>query len=310
MNSTEKYLLEHKKIFSLERRVVPSIMPRKVVGWSIRRIIKYHIKSLLHASIFYPRELYIARQYLKKIWFLRNSACKIRALVIGNGPSQGYLTAKQLDNFKYNGGETFCINYWPQNIALSQHIPSWMIFSDPATFNLESSNAQLLVKYIKKNPLIKLLVPVFMLETVKGFDLRNDIYCFIDTELSIWKNISPIFPRGYVSMTLFKALAWALHLGFEEIGIIGMDNTYPRNIYNDKDNRVCNLETHAGVDDYLSDQSYYYYNVASSLDEMVRLFDSLECFPNKNIKNLDIYSLTDRFKKTKVNDFFNDENLT
>lgn len=179
-----------------------------------------------------------------------------------------------------------------------------MIFSDPKTFSKDSINAQVLIKYLKGNSSIKLAVPAFMLKVLNSFELSNEVYCFIDTELSIWKNINPLFPRGYLSMTLYKALSWSVHLGFEKIGVIGMDNTYPRNIYNDQYNNVCNLEVHAGDNDYLADQSSLYPNVASLLEDLVLLFRHLEYFPAERIFNLDFYSLTDRFSKTDIKTFF------
>jgi len=51
-------------------------------------------------------------------------------------------------------------------------------------------------------------------------------------QLSIWKNINPLMPRGYMSITLYKALAWCIYLGYKSIGVLGMDNTLPKNIYN------------------------------------------------------------------------------
>jgi hypothetical protein len=62
----------------------------------------------------------------------------------------------------------------------------------------------------------------------------------------------------------------------------------------------------SGIDDCLIDLSSYYFNVASNIDDVVRLFYHLEYFPIKNIVNLDLYSLTDRFKKINKDDFFKD----
>ena len=303
MNSTERYIAEHEKVFSLERKVLKSQKPRKLVGWSVSGLIQYHTKSTLRALIAYPRELYRARSYLKKTWSLRCAAKDRRALVIGNGPSQGYLTVEQLDNFKSAGGETFCINYWQQNDRLSKHVPSWMIFSDPVTFNIDLPGALALIDYIRENPSIKLSVPAFMLKTLNSLDLQNEIYCFIDTELSVWKNINPIFPRGYKSMTLYKALAWAVHMNFTDIAVIGMDNTYPRNLYNDRNNHICSVETHAGADDYLVDCSLMYESVAARIDGLVTLFAHLDYFPKGIISNLDQFSLIDSFEKVDIEKF-------
>jgi len=105
-------------------------------------------------------------------------------------------------------------------------------------------------------------------------------------------------------MTLYKALAWGVYLGYSKIGLIGMDNTYPRNLYCDENNNVLNLETHAGKDDFVVDQSSLYPTMASALQELFLIFRDLERFPQRNIVNLDRYSLTDRFKKVEPQEFF------
>jgi hypothetical protein len=228
-----------------------------------------------------------------------------RALVIGNGPSQGYLDVDTLDRFVENGGETYCVNHWNINDKLSKHTPSWMFFSDPNTFDPNNKNSSELRKYLELNQTTRVAVP--SLGYIKKFNLKisdERIFMFIDCEMSAWGNINPLFPRGYLSMTLYKALAWAIHLGYAEIGIIGMDNTYPRNIYCDKDNRVINLETHCGAEDYIVDQSQMYPTVASLLGDISRLFYHLEYFPRTGVFNLDQYSLTDRFEKVDPITFF------
>ena len=315
MNITKKYIEEQKKIFSLKRKKLillsqrkvlqKRFLPKSLIGWSLFRLLKHHVRSLIFCAICLPKVIYEGRNYLIKTWNVRSSLKNKRALVIGNGPSQGYLTKNRLDKFVKSGGETFCINFWIQNKNLSPHVPTWMLFSDPLTFNKKNPKSASLIRYLKKNSLIKIIVPTSQIKLVKKFKLKNEIYCFVDLELSIWKNIHPLFPRGYLSMTMYKALAFAIYLGYKSIGVIGMDNTYPRDIYSDKNNRVFNRETHAGIKDYLIDLSIMYRNVAACLDDVVRLFYHLEYYPRKNIVNLDPYSLTDRFRKINVNKFFN-----
>ena len=247
-----------------------------------------------------PKVIYEGRYFLYKTWRIRSSFIKKRALVIGSGPSQGYLKKNELDKFVKSGGETFSINNWHANKGLSSHIPTWIVLSDLAILDKSPG----LIQYLRKNYSIKMIVPTSFLKHIKKLKLKNDIYCFVDLELSIWNNIHPLLPRGYLSMTLYKALSFAIYLGYNSIGIIGMDNTYPRNIYTDKNNRVFILETHAEKKDYLVDISIIFNNVASYLDDVVRLFNHLEYYPKKNIVNLDPYSLTDRFKKVTKNFFF------
>jgi hypothetical protein len=314
MNITDKYINEHKKVFLLkkEKLIVSSkrkillklFSQRPLVGWSLVRLFKHHIKLFILCFIYLPKVIYDGRNFFNKTWSIRGSSIKKRALVIGNGPSQGYLTKNELDNFVKSGGETFCVNYWHKNKDLRSHIPTWIVFSDPHIFDKKKTDAINLIQYLKRNPSVKIIVPTSYIKFLQNLKLKNEIYCFVDLELSIWKNIHPLLPRGYLSMTLYKALAFAVYLRYQSIGVIGMDNTYPRSIYADKKNRVFNLETHAGTKDYLLDMSIIHLNVASHLDEIVRHFYHLEYYPNKNIVNLDPYSLTDRFKKINKNVFF------
>jgi hypothetical protein len=303
-NATQKYIEEHEYVFSLNRKGPYFSAEKHVTGWSVRKLILYHIKSFVSCVKVFPVEIYKGRGVLLKTWRMRNSASTKRAIVIGNGPSQGLLTVKELDSFVNSGGETYCVNYWHQNQNLSVHVPTWMVLSDPSTFLQESSLVEGLILYLKTHSKIKLIAPVSFVDILRRLGISNELHCFIDVELSIWNGIHPLLPRGYVSMTLYKALAWAVHMGYKEIGVIGMDNTYPRNIFNDENNHVCNLETHAGINDYLYDHSGSYSCVAAVLDELTRLFLNLQFFPNERVKNLDMYSLTDRFKKVSKDIFF------
>ena len=99
-------------------------------------------------------------------------------------------------------------------------------------------------------------------------------------------------------MTLFKALSLALFYDYDSIFVLGMDNTYPRNLYCDVHNRVMSREHYATGDYYLIgiDAS----DVAGELFELSKLFDDLKLFERRSplkIMNLDPYSLTDAFEK-------------
>ena len=232
----KKYIAQNKYAFSLKKQKYNSPFKRVIIGRSINKLIIYHIKHIIKAMIQYPIELYKIGLDIKKIWTLKKKFVNQRALIIGNGPSQGYLNKDELDLFKEKGGVTICINFWNVNKNLSSHIPTWIVLSDPNIFKLRST----LASYLFKNKSIKILVPVRFRNELVKLKIKNEIFFFIDTELPAWKNINPILPRGYLSMTLYKALAWAVYLGFSEIGLIGMDNTYPRDIYVNKFNQLWN----------------------------------------------------------------------
>lgn len=309
MNNTEKYIADNQRAFSTKKRRKKNHTsnPKAYVGVSFFNLFKFHFKSCVRSLLFYPLALYEGGGFLSKTLSLSSSASNRSALVIGNGPSQGYLEASELNNFVKQGGETFCVNSWNLSVKLSEHVPSWMVFSDPFTFDKKEPNADKLIDYLKNNSSIKIIVPTNMIKTIQEIGLLNQIFCFVDVELSIWKSINPLFPRGYMSLTLYKALAWSIYLGYKSIGVIGMDNTLPRNIYNNEDNRVHLIENNAGTDDSLIDVSTYHSNVASYYYDVFKIFHHLSYFPNSNIFNLDPYSLTDRFRKVKKKDFFEEK---
>jgi len=305
MTPTEKYIQENEAIHALRRIVLESKRPKKIYLDSISGILVRNLISILRCAWNYPIDIFKGFNGFRPTLKLKGGGKFKRAIVIGNGPSQGYLNAKMLDDFVSAGGETLCINYWNLNENLSSHVPTWMLFSDPATFvnKLEPDKSQALIDYLQKNPSVKVAGPGFIIQQVRSSGLRNAIFTFVDCELPFWKNIHPLFPRGYLSMTLYKALAWAVYLGYSEVGLIGMDNTYPRNLYCDENNRILNLETHAGIDDYVVDQTGLIPSVAVLMQELFLLFRDLECFPTKSIVNLDPYSLTDRFTKISLDQF-------
>ena len=234
-------------MFFRKKKIISQSRQRKVVGWSLLSLIKYHIKSIINCFIYFPISIYEGREFLKKTWNLKNSATKRKALIIGNGPSQKCLNAKELDVFTRLGGETYCVNYWHCNKKLSSHIPTWYVLSDVRHLSNKSKNSIELIKYLRKNPSVKIIVPTHFIKILKKLALKNQIYCFVDVELSTCRNINPLLPRGYLSMTLYKALAWANYLNYNSIGIIGMDNSYPKDLYIDKDNRILFLESHAVI---------------------------------------------------------------
>jgi hypothetical protein len=309
MDSTEKYIADNKKAFSTKNRRKKNHLskPKANVGGSFFNLFKFHFKSCIRSILFYPFALYQGRGFLGKTLSLSGSAINRRALVIGNGPSQGYLEATELNNFVKEGGETLCVNSWYANEKLSNHVPSWMLFSDPLTFDKKEPHTEKLINYLKNNSSIKIIVPTNMIKKIQDNGLKNQIFCFVDLELSIWRSINPLFPRGYMSLTLYKALAWSIYLGYNSIGVIGMDNTLPKNIYNNEENRVHFIANQAGTDDCLVDVSSYHSNVASYYYDVFKIFHHLEYFPNKNIFNLDPYSLTDRFRKVNKKNFFEEK---
>ena len=297
-----RYMRDNQYVLSLPRERVNVAKPSKEVGLSLRSLLLTHLRELSRCFIRLPYDYWYARKEIYATMRKKGAKKKLSAIVIGNGPSQSSLSSDELNHFKASGGDTIVVNYWNLNKQIKGHIPSYIVFSDPDTFQGEYGEE--LVDYLKSNKEIQVVMPANRFSDIlvkKG--IENRVFMFIDTEIKMFRGISPCLPRGYLSMTLYKALAWALHLGYHKIGVIGMDNTYPRDLYCDESNRVLNREVHAGMSDSVCDLSEIYPSVAAAVYDIYRLFKDLELFPNSSIYNLDRYSLTDRFKKVSFGDF-------
>ncbi len=308
-NPTTRYLAENERVRRLERRTLSGFR-RAYYPTSLLWLARWKWQELRQLKV-YRREKRIGAKWLEALRGLQGSKAGLSAIVIGNGPSQGYLTAETLARFMDSGGEVLAVNYWPDNEALREVAPSYLVISDLNTLKSReatepvSPRDSLLRGYLATHPTINIACPVMRCDEIAAEFGRERVTGFIDSELRLWTdNISPLKPRGYISMSLYKSLALAIHLGYERIFIIGMDNTYPRSIYCDEDNRTLSLETHAGIDDWLVDSGSCYGGMGDLLYSISILFYDLRKFRSttSELVNLDPYSLTDVFPKAPTID--------
>lgn len=233
---------------------------------------------------------------------LKNSAINRKVLLIGSGPSSGYIDSYALDAFRNHGGITIAVNNWERQLRICAHTPDWLVLSDPESLNdrgVNSERARSLISYVRNNSEIKLLVPFSDVGRVSSLFNNHDIYGFCDIEIpfnSLGVNI--LMPRPYLSMTLYKALAFAKYIRPEKIFILGMDNNFFKKIVVDEKNEIYVTSQYP---DY---ELQYKANVATSIGHLLadhsRLMLDLYLFSPKDVINLDIYSLTDRFTKINV----------
>lgn len=259
----------------------------------------------------YIHEIVKGRSWLYALSNTKGSMFRREALLIGNGPSQGYLDAGTLKKFQAMNGDVFVVNYWNLNPMLADVSPNYLVLSDPLTLNFGPEAKHLarenegLLNFLLLNGGVRVICPISRCQDVAALIGKSRVLGFCDTPLRlIPRSTNPLLPRSYLSMTLFKALAVAKFFGYNRIFILGMDNTYPRNIFCDDQNRILNLEQHAGTADYVVDQSSKYASVADLLDELAILFRDAKKFSNgKRILNLDVHSLTDAFPKIPFETF-------
>ena len=312
-STTEQYIAENEYVMKLPMIRVPAqarrFHPDSVFSLLSRKLLS--LKSLKDYLI----EIITGWHWLIRMWRLKNSQHLNEVMVIGNGPSQGYLDTKMLTEFKKKGGQLFVVNFWTDNKTLSEIIPSYIVVSDPGTLSLGVVEPIMIDKnnrlsaYLMKNDSIKIACPIGRSSELSKIFGEYRVIGFVNSELRMWtNNLNPLLPRGYLSMTLYKSLALAIWFGYKKIFIIGMDNTYPRNIYCNRENKVIIHEMHAGCDDFATDMSEMFDTVGDGLMDIAQLFYDARKFTRENIINLDQNSLTDAFNKMSINDWSDEVN--
>lgn len=306
---TERYIKENENTLRLKRIISEYRQPRSYFTDSIILIVENRLRALKRLFYNYPKILIKYHKEFFSLYNKKNSKKDRGCIVIANGPSQGYLTSEVLQKFKDAGNEIICINFWSDNADLSIIPPNILLISDPFTLNFDSAIDKFILEknkrlkdYLTKYKGIKIFAPTNRKKDLEKIFSKERLSYFCDISArGLISNISPAFPYGYVFMTFYKALAHAVWFGYKNIYVLGIDNTYPRNIYVGPNNELLNLEVHAGSEDYVNHfKDCYKMGVADKLVEISFLFRDLFLFKRirPDIINLDPYSLSDAFVKS------------
>lgn len=237
---------------------------------------------------------------------IKETASGRKALVLANGPSVNILE-DQLPSLDLSDVDVFAVNFFPLSTLASKVKPQYLVLSDPLTHPKITSHKNVkLWDWIQNNPDVRLLVPTSWYKTLRSFSQSMQINYFDDRNLIGWsRNVSPTRPRGYGSLTSYKALAFACYAGYSRIGILGFDNSQFRFVYTNKQNQVYQ-------------QSNYFYSESTDLELTASLYNGiadyfydtsntfayLRMFSKFPIFNLDEQSLADNFiKVSKLEEF-------
>jgi hypothetical protein len=250
---------------------------------------------------------------LKKTSLLRNAMNHTNAFVFANGPSLKKLDFFKVKKYQEEGFKIFCVNSFIGDGTGLIFIPDYYVLSDPAFFGFFNELYEILdkeadkrieeiknnINALKNNKDIKLFVPI---QFYRKLDMDNEIFYFNDIEYRWFnKNVSNIiYPRAYLSMTAYKALAIACFMGFEKIYICGFDNDYFKNITVDIENNLYYTNMHfkeQGDSKIRKVTHSEASNIAELLLDFSSLFEDLYKFPKDRIINLDKESLVDAFSK-------------
>lgn len=299
------YVEENKTVQMLERRIITSSKKKVFDPHSLKGLLRVYVRdnarslSLLSSQILGWREKPFA-----ELTGLRDSQPDGTALVVGNGPSQSTLSFEDLAAFKARGGHIFVVNNFFNSDALVEVGPTAVVWSDGLTIPRLLSDEAGLSRFRRslESGSSYLFVPPEVQADVKRLGVDCSVVTFCDIEirhrgLKESQSTRPDRPRSYVSMTLFKALAIAQWMGYRQILLVGMDNTYPRDIYSSASNEVLLRERHAFEGDYVNDLSQQFRSVGDFLFEISLVMLDLVKFADDRVVNLDRYSLTDTFRK-------------
>ena len=230
-----------------------------------------------------------------------------QALVLGNGPSVARLDPEAVVRAQAGGLELIVVNWFPLSSLGSTLVPDILVLSDPTMrpgSDVDPRNRDLW-GYIHSHERLRLVVPVSWFRVVHRVEaLAGRVWFFDDASLEGWvSSTSPMRPRGYLSMTAYKALGVALYLGYQDIRILGIDNTMFLGLQVDEYNQIVLKDRHfygkARDDQGISwfcpqGVADYFYDLSLCFLHLRRCFGRTD-----KIINLDPASLVDCFPKER-----------
>jgi hypothetical protein len=198
------------------------------------------------------------------------------------------------------------VNSFFQSPAAKKITPDFYCLSDPNYFVEDQTNVTFesddFLKYLEQTK-PHLLVSHFYRRSSKY--RKFSVIYFNDREFR-WmrRSINPVRPRSYVSLTLYKALAIAIYLGYAEIYVLGMDNNEFAFYDSNSENSVfVNFSKYfadgmsSAVVNAQQKPEGFTSGLAGRLQFFGQIYGDLKKFSKYPVWNLDEKSLVDAFPK-------------
>jgi hypothetical protein len=252
-------------------------------------------------------------KFFSKTKGLKNSHKNYYAFVFANGPSLKKIDPYKVANLQKKNYYVFGVNSFISSNFASIVIPNYYVLSDPAYFGIESKLLTEERKVEVKRDFNKLLQNKVKLFIPSRFIRKNNydfISAFNDSQNIFSNNITnPLRPRGYLSMTAYKALAMACYMGFKKIYICGFDNNYIQNLKVNESNEMYYTDNHFYNNEFYKSRIHKINDsVSKTVGELFYyhhfLFKHLEKFSSFPIFNLDKEGLVDCFSKNHDLDIY------
>jgi hypothetical protein len=274
-------------------------------GLSVSRQLSKRMRVLAQ----YGRERARSAAYLRRSLSGTRAVSGVRqgheALVIANGPSARRLNPGAVRTAVEEGMDVFALNAYILTDLGGLVPPTHYVLSDPSHHPAQDTElSREIWRRLDASPEITLIAPHTWYPVLVG--RRPTTLYFNECGLQGWtRSISPLRPMGYIYLTAYKALAYALHLGYDSVNIIGFDNSIFMYVSVDEHNRMSVMgDTHfyssALGSTVPGNPEFPHYPLGMAdwlFDFSLCFYDLRRCFAGRPVVNLDGYSLTDAFPK-------------
>jgi hypothetical protein len=264
---------------------------------SLRRVIEFVFRAIQLG----PKHKIL----LRRTRSLKATQGSRLALVLGNGPSIAKLNPVEVSALQKVNLDVFVVNWFPLSELAKSITPNFIVLSDPAMAPSKVSDLRCsqLWDYLSLHSEIKIVVPTSWSRYLdKDLNWTSRTIYFNDLGIEgLSKNINPTKPRGYLSLTVYKALAMASYLGYRDISILGVDNTMFQGLSVTQDNDLMLGDKHFYAKQrpdqnmtnfYPNGVADFFYDISLCFLHLRRCFGHLG-----NVYNLDGDSLVDCFSK-------------
>jgi hypothetical protein len=296
--ATRDRLATSPRVSRLERWTSPHTHP----GGSVTRMVAVKLRVLV---LFLLRRLSQGggrRRALQGLRALESSALGKQVLVIGSGPSAQALDSAAVAQQQENGQlVVVATNHFLASDLAHTITPDFLVWSDEGFHPSQKTPGDTRWERLANSPRTTLVCPWTWRAPLERAGWDPPVVFFDDDSLETWsRNISPLKPRGYQGTTGVKALAVAVHLGADQVQLIGVDLSYHTGFTVGANNSVTRHPTHlAGTDSGQQDLTgYTLLGMADLLYSTANHFRALHThFSPHPIVNLDSASLVDAFPK-------------
>lgn len=264
-------------------------------GLSVSRLLRMRARVLAKYAVQVATAPILRRRSLRLLAQMEGRENGQEAIIIALGPSASKLDADRLAQRQRSGCRVISLNHYALS-DLSTIVPDYYVLADPHFFNTIGSREEAVWAYIKAHPSITLFLPDRYEIPINLPPERIRRFNGLGLE-GFTRNISPLRPRGFLSMTAYHALSLAGFLGFSRILIIGMDNDRFRAVALTEDRAVGVRPHHFFDNGYAGVQrlDWLVGGMPAFFEDVARLFGDLWLFTNLPIENLDPHTLVDAF---------------